>query len=621
MRAAGARRTARDVDAVGAATKRTGAAAKTSTGNFSRFGAALGSTNKRLTGISRGLKGAGSAFSALTFPILGAAAISGKLSIDFEKAMRNVNSIAQLPERAFRRLSESVKDLAGPTAQAPQTLAEGMYDLVSTGFTASQALTVMKAAARGATAGLTTASVSADVLSSVLKAYRLPASDAAKMTDILFRTVDRGKISFEQLATSIGDTLPFATSLKVPLQDVGASIATMTKQGIPVPETMTRIRNLLQTMIKPGENLTKAFKSLGVESGEALIKQKGFQGALEAVVGTTDGSKTAVAQLFPNIRALGGALALTGANAKAAQGDLKGMGGASGSTSRALQQQSKSTAFQWQRMLAQLKVLAIEVAEEFLPALKDIVHWLGGVIKWFKSLNPETRKWIVIIGIAVGVLGPFLIILGAIVAAGAALASTAGLIVVGIAALAAGVVYAYTKFEWFRDAVGLAWDILKHMPAVWLIKQLDNIFNAFKKIPGAIKSGMIAAVNFMIDRINNIISALNVAIDLANKLPGVDIGNVDPVGKIYTGPNPQRQPGPTSFGGMRTGLAGGGVITRSGVFDVGERGRETVYLPAGAAVTPHGGAGVAVVHTHVHLDGKEVAKSVRRHTLKARSTS
>src|SRR5690606_31765901 len=156
------------------------------------------------------------------------------------------------------------------------------------------------------------------------------AERAQEVSDTLFRTVDRGVISFEELSGTIGDVLPFASSLGVDLAQVGASIATMTKAGIGPAETMTRIKNVMVSMLKPGTNLKDAIQGLGFESGEALIKSKGFQGALEALVGTTDGTKQEVAKLFPNIRALGGVLALTGKNSRVAGKDLKGMRDANG---------------------------------------------------------------------------------------------------------------------------------------------------------------------------------------------------------------------------------------------------------------------------------------------------
>jgi len=624
MRAAGARTTARAVDSVGASVKRTGAAAKTASSNYGRFSNVIGSTGKRLSKTSRGLKSAGSSFSALSLPILLGAGAAGKFAIDFDKAMRNVNSIAQLPQRQFQRLREDVLALAGPTAQAPQTLAEGLYDLVSSGFNARQSLIIMKNSAKAATAGLTDAATSTKVMAAVLNAYRMPATKAKSVSDILFRTVDRGVISFEALSQNIGDTLPFASSLGVSLTELGASTATMTKQGLPVPETYTRIRNLLQTMIKPGEGLSDAFKALGVESGEALIKQKGFQGALDAVIGTTDGTKASVAKLFPNIRALGGALALTGKNSKAANKDLKGMEAAGGATSRALKEQSKSMSYQWNKFIAQVKVLAIELGTAFMPILKDVTAWLGKVVKWFRNLSPSTQKWIVIIGLAIAVLGPLLILLGAVVAAGAALASTAGLIALGIGAVVAIVTTAYLKFGWFRDIVGILGKAFMNLPLIWIIRNLRQIVDVFKQIPGAIKGGLVAAVNFFIDRINNIIDVINGFIGVFNKLPnaisGGDIGEIGHVGRVGGGGGGGTGQGPTPFGGMAAPgrLATGGYVTRGGVFEVGERGRETVLLPAGAAVSPHGG-GEAVLHNHIYIDGKKVAKSVQRVSVKKKS--
>ncbi len=53
------------------------------------------------------------------------------------------------------------------------------------------------------------------------------------------------------------------------------------------------------------------------------------------------------------------------------------------------------------------------------------------------------------------------------------------------------------------------------------------------------------------------------------------------------------------------GLASGGNVTSSGVFDVGERGRERVFLPAGSAVTPHKDLGVSE-SLIAEIDGKKL---------------
>lgn len=302
-------------------------------------------------------------------------------TLDFDAAMRNVNSIAQLNEKAFKRLEDRVLNLAGPTAQAPKTLAEGLYDLVSSGFKANEAVKVLGVSAKAATAGLTDTATSVRGVAAVLNAYQMGAGQAGHVSDLLFQTVNRGVITFEELASQIGDVLPFAATLNVGLDQVGGAIATMTKEGLSGAKATTRLKQAMVAFIKPSEGLKSTLQDLGYQSGAQIIAQKGFQGALEAVTEAAGGNQAAIAKLFPDIRGLGGALALTGENAKAAEGDLASMAKAGGATDKALSQQSQSISYQWNKLKAEASALAIRVGFAFIKVVKDIAHARGAVGK------------------------------------------------------------------------------------------------------------------------------------------------------------------------------------------------------------------------------------------------
>lgn len=334
--------------------------------------------NSSLSGIGTAAKYAAFGVAAA---VAGAGAATIAFSVSFDRAMRNVNSIAQLSEGQFKSLEKQVLELSKATAQAPKTLAEGLYDLVSSGFKASDAVKVLAASAKAATAGLTDTATSTAAVAAVLNAYHRPAADAAKVSDTLFQTVNIGVISFEQLANTIGDVLPFAAQLHVSLNQVGAAVATMTKAGISPAETMTRIKNVFVALLKPSKDLSKAIKETGAASGEALIHQRGLQGALEAIIKTTDGSKSAVASLFPNIRALGGALALTGINAKSADKDVKSFANTTGATNKALSQQTKSVAYQWNLLRSTVEAVAIQAGSVLLPAMNKAIGAVSGFVQ------------------------------------------------------------------------------------------------------------------------------------------------------------------------------------------------------------------------------------------------
>ncbi len=340
-------------------------------------------------------RAATSAIAALGLPVtfLGVAGfgLAIKQTIEFDRALRNVNSIAQLSEGTLQEVGKRIRQIGAETAQQPAIIARGMYDLVSSGFDAKDSLLIVASAARAATAGLSTTAVSTKTIAAVLNAYRMPAEKAAEISDVLFRTVDRGVLTFEELANTIGPVLPFAASLGVNLKEVGAAASTLTKQGIAADRTFTFLRATFTALLKPSTSMLDAFKKLGVTSGDELIRQRGLQGALEAVVGATDRSKSAVAKLFPNIRALTGVLGLTGQNAKAAQGDLKLFADTNGATARALGQQAKSISYQWDKLKATFTGFAIGVGNKLIPAINKLLELLSKLGKEGGALSGVMR--------------------------------------------------------------------------------------------------------------------------------------------------------------------------------------------------------------------------------------
>ncbi|SFJ44315.1 Phage-related minor tail protein [Paenibacillus sp. UNC496MF] len=82
------------------------------------------------------------------------------------------------------------------------------------------------------------------------------------------------------------------------------------------------------------------------------------------------------------------------------------------------------------------------------------------------------------------------------------------LIVLGIAALVAGIIIAYKKVGWFRDAVNSLWDGLK--------KGVSIVGNAVSEAWGAVKSGVISGINWVLGKVNSVIKSVN---KVTSKLP------------------------------------------------------------------------------------------------------
>jgi phage-related protein len=185
-------------------------------------------------------------------------------------------------------------------------------------------------------------------------------------------------------------------------------------------------------------------------------------------------------------------------------------------------------------------------------------------------------------------------------------ANPIGLVVIAIAALVAGVIYAYNHFKVFRDVVKGVFDWLKGavvtvihfvgdhwklilgvltgpigLAVLFISSHFNQIVSFVSGLPGKIAS----AAKGMWDAIKNEFkSVLDFVIrgwnSIAFKLPKVQIPSWVPVigGDKWGGETIRMPPIPL--------LAAGGMVTGSGLAIVGEQGPEALALPAGAQVSP-----------------------------------
>ena len=297
-------------------------------------------------------------------------------AVGFERRMRNVNSISGLSEGALRSLGDEVRSMSEQLPQSANELAEGLYDIASSGFQGADGLTVLRSSAEAASAGLTTTATSAKAIVAVLNAYGMTAADAAHVSDVLFQGVNVGVMSFEELAGTVGDFVGMAAAAGISIEETTAAMAAMTLAGISAAESGTSLNRLMQSLIQPSKSLAQMFSSWGYESGEAAVNALGLRGVMERLRESTGGNVTALLTLFPEIRAARGAFALMANDGKNYAKASKAMADADegqGATKRALAEQMKSLSAQWELFVNWVNSAAISIGMKVLPALNDLL--------------------------------------------------------------------------------------------------------------------------------------------------------------------------------------------------------------------------------------------------------
>ncbi|MFF3378120.1 phage tail tape measure protein [Streptomyces sp. NPDC002680] len=302
-------------------------------------------------------------------------------AIGLEKAMANILTISQqITGDTVGQFTDQIVELSTELPQTAEQLAEGLYQVVSTGFDGAEAMTILEIAARGAAAGLTTSEVSARALLGVLKAYGLEASDAADVMDVMFQTVNLGVISYEDLAQQLGDVVPMAAAAGVEFDDLSSALAAITLAGIPAAESATALNMLMTRLMQPTRELKEEIRELGYESTASAVEQDGLYVVVNKLNQSVGGSAENLSTLWHDIRATRAALALAAADGNNYADTYAGIANEvarAGATQRAYDIQMDTTAGQWQLFGNQARAVGIDLGRALLPALQAVGETLN----------------------------------------------------------------------------------------------------------------------------------------------------------------------------------------------------------------------------------------------------
>ena len=353
----------------------------------SKFYSAMGRVQKRFVAVGASLVRIGKrAGIALGVALAAGAALSVKAFVSFEAEMRNVNSIAKQSEAQLEATSNQVLDLAKEMGKPPTELASALYDLNSSGFAGAEAMEVLTKATVAGRAGISDTATAAKAITGVLNAYGMSAKEAGDVSDILFKTVDRGVVTFPELSSGLGQVVSTAAAAKIPFAQVGAAIATMTKGGIESAEATTALNRIMMTFIQSGPKMKAALESEGISSGAALLETEGLAGAMAFLQRQTGGEAEKLIGLGLEMRAFKAGASLTRNAGAAFAEDLKLIADKTeraGATQAAFAEQSKALKVQMEKLSASVIVLGIKIGKVLAPYVAKAMALMK---KWADSM-------------------------------------------------------------------------------------------------------------------------------------------------------------------------------------------------------------------------------------------
>jgi TP901 family phage tail tape measure protein len=233
---------------------------------------------------SSGLFGMG-AGTALLAVGAGAAVLAVKcidMAAKFQSAMTTLVTGAGESQKNMKLVSNGILDMAVSTGTSTTQLISGMYMIESAGFHGAAGLTVLKAAAEGAKVGNADLGDVGNALTDVLNDYHEPASKAVDVTDMLVATVAAGKQQMGDLASSLSNVVPLASSAHLSFAQVAGAEATMTLHGMSAQQATQDLANEIRSLQAPNAVAVQEMQQLGLNSNQVSMQlgQKGLTGTL-----------------------------------------------------------------------------------------------------------------------------------------------------------------------------------------------------------------------------------------------------------------------------------------------------------------------------------------------------
>jgi len=355
---------------------------------------------------------------------------------EFEKGLAEASTLVKTDFEKFKKLySNQLLEISVKLGQEKSEVTKAFYDAISSGFTPQKALEIIKQAGKAAVAGVSDIATANNTLITVMKAWHLPLKDAS---DFIFKTVAKGRTTFTEIARNIGGVAAIISSAGIKFNEFSAIVAAATAKGLDTAQTMTSIREIVNSLIAPTSQAEKAFQQLGITINKETLKQKGLIGTLKEI---TDAMKRAglseaeqaqmLSQIFGSVEAQK-VVNMFIADPETFVNTLKEFQSVGGETEEAFKKMSKSTAFAFNRLSQAVASTKIAFGTLLLPAVNLLASGLTKLAFLIKDFISQHSTLAKMIGIGVGGFGLLLASIAGVAAVTALAAKTFGLFMEGL---------------------------------------------------------------------------------------------------------------------------------------------------------------------------------------------
>lgn len=290
---------------------------------------------------------------------------------EFQSKLMEISIISGNSALVFGKLQDKLLSMSSTLGIPLNEVASGMRDIVSAQVPMAEGMDILEASSKLSIGSLTKMSDATSALITLMQGYPGAFKDATDASDLLFAIQDRGRIEMKDLALTIGRIIPIAKSSGLTIEELGQSIAEISR-GIPnADEAITALRSTINALAKPSQSSITLARQYGIELGTTAVSAGNFHKTLEKIWELAPDLRR---RILEDTRAVNGASAMMTQYSQSGGADYIAITQRAGKTGKAFEAQQMSLSNMMVRFTSTVRELTNSIGTALIPILTILLN-------------------------------------------------------------------------------------------------------------------------------------------------------------------------------------------------------------------------------------------------------
>lgn len=199
---------------------------------------------------------------AVLFGTLTAIGAGFKDMITYHQGMKGLEAVTQANAEEMRMLEDAINDTAVATKFFAGDMTKAAYIMAQAGFSAKEITASLGGIALLASAANSSLEDTADLMTTVIRAYELSASDSVRIANVLAAGIVKSKLEIADLRTAFNYMGVAAHQFNLSIEDTVAWLGILRDRGLKASTIGTSFRMVLATLVRDTKKFRDVLKDL-----------------------------------------------------------------------------------------------------------------------------------------------------------------------------------------------------------------------------------------------------------------------------------------------------------------------------------------------------------------------